>query len=173
LGDARAASKRFRQAYLTTQEISELEADITSARRYNPKTWWLMFLVCLVLLCTYPADLLVVVLIYAVLGIAAHALAQHKPTLSILRQISLYRTANKLNLQLYLLLFFVIAFIRVGPGLRDDVPYLPLFFKVAYGVAVVVALLSMIATCRQDSLLRKKLRSASENDLPPSGPTTA
>ena len=186
LGDAQAAARRFRQEYLTTEDIAALKG----TKEISLRAWqWISLSFLLMLGISFflawtsvPAlrtrDLLFTVpipvggLIWAGLGMTQSALSRRKLTLKSVRQISRLEMINKLII--FALNFTLLTQMLMDPaqGVIKEMLHLYLSIKMGIGILLVGLLVfSFTSVIRRDFRLRKKLAAANEDDLPP--PDTA
>jgi len=185
LGDAQAAARRFRQEYLTTEDIAALKG----TKEISLRAWqWISLSFLLMLGISFflawtsvpalrastllTATIPVGGLIWADLGMTQSALSRRKLTLKSVRQISTLETINKL--MIFGLNFTLLTQMLLDPaqGVIKEMLHLYLSIKMGIGILLVGLLVfSFTSVIRRDSRLRKKLAAANEDDLPP--PDTA
>jgi len=187
LGDAQAAAKRFRQEYLTTLEINDLRKQITDSRNTHLAISHLVILFCgfftslmslvgwafgflanMQQFYFFTGPLLLTYLAFVLLDLVAIVLARRKPTMRLARQFSLLGTIRRLNV------CFMSVALSINLIIGNFLPWsslFPFFFscliKTFFGVSIFANLMLAVRESQRDSRLRKKLASASEDDLPP------
>jgi hypothetical protein len=201
LGDARAAARRFSRQYLTIGEARLVGRRIKAARSTGPLSYlpWMILLGSILvilaligcwalapaaggrfLLCAVAS--LTLALIYASACIAARKLARQKSTLATVRRLILLERVKLLSMYLLNLANMVAVLMNNSTDIFQDQPYAfltaldtyeDLAVKIGCGMSVFGILVAAVATNLADSRLRKKLASASEDDLPPPDPSTA
>ena len=187
LGDAQAAARRFRQEYLTTEDIAALKG----TKEISLRAWqWISLSFLLMLGISFflawtsvpalrastllTATIPVGGLIWADLGMTQSALSRRKLTLKSVRQISTLETINKL--MIFGLNFTLLTQMLLDPaqGVIKEMLHLYLSIKMGIGILLVGLLVfSFTSVIRRDFRLRKKLAAANEDDLPPLDSTSA
>jgi hypothetical protein len=187
LGDAQAAARRFRQEYLTTEDIAALKG----TKEISLRAWqWISLSFLLMLGISFflawtsvpalrastllTATIPVGGLIWADLGMTQSALSRRKLTLKSVRQISRLEMINKLII--FALNFTLLTQMLMDPaqGVIKEMLHLYLSIKMGIGILLVGLLVfSFTSVIRRDFRLRKKLAAANEDDLPPLDSTSA
>jgi hypothetical protein len=191
LGEAKAAAKRFSQQYLTTLEVKTLGKQIFNARSTELTIPRMAVLFCSFMMSVlsligwifglqtnvrhfyfFTAPLLMAYLAITSLDLVAIVLARRRPTTTLARHFSSIGTSKRLAVQFGAVALSIDMLIGNGPErLFGDSFYF--LMQLVFAILIVANLVGAVGENRKDSLLRKKLAAASEDDLPPSDPSTA